>query len=153
MPTITPTFVWDKNYDNHDQVEPFYADYLKVYEELTAAGQYPYNDSFKGRIPGIEGPNEDTAIYMLQNLRSLKDMEAKVTAALEDGFVELAEWPEPGTQTKYATIVAYGFYSGGTGWYEWHAGRLMVHNRSLVVIPKGRRTRGNIVTGKVLVKA
>ena len=59
-------WTFSKDYKDLEQVGEFYPAYLAVYESLRAAGEYPYNDSFKGRIPGIEGPQEDTAIYLLQ---------------------------------------------------------------------------------------
>ena len=65
------------NYYDRVQVEEFYPAYLAVYEELKAAGKYPYNDLFNGRIPGIEGPDEDTAIYMLQGIRLVREREAR----------------------------------------------------------------------------
>lgn len=59
------SWTWDNDYRNLKQVEEFYPAYLAIYEPLRAAGQTAYNDLFKGRIPGIEGPREDTAIYLL----------------------------------------------------------------------------------------
>jgi hypothetical protein len=149
------TAVWqfNKNYKDHDQVEAFYADFLKVYEELVAAGQYPYNDSFKGRIPGAEGPDEDTAIYLLQNLRRLKELDGMIEQYIAEGGERIEHLDET---TKFASIVNYGFYMGGTGWTEWHDARLVPDQRTGApqwVLPKGKRTRGNLLQNSlVLVK-
>lgn len=147
------TFVFDKNYDNLGQVAEFLSTYLAVHAEIVAAGHYPYDDSFKGRIPGIEGPNEDTAIYLLQGTRHIMELNSRIDAAVADGFVAILAEEVTGT-TKYTGIVHYGFYSGGTGWNEWANARLvrLTEQRSTMVLPKGHRTHGSLVYGKLLVK-
>lgn len=48
-----------------------------------------------------------------------------------------------------ASIIAYG----ESGWHEWRDARLIESAFGrLAVLPKGHRTRGHMVTGKVLVK-
>ncbi len=147
------TFTFNKDYRDLGQVAEFFDRYLAVYAEITAAGQYPYDDSFKGRIPGIEGPNETTAIYLLQSTRHIMDLNAQVDAAVADGCQLLDAEGVEGT-TKYARVVQYGFCVGGTGWKEWTDARLvrMTTQRSTMVLPKGRRTHGFLVFGKLLVK-
>ncbi len=147
------TFIFNKNYKDLGQVAEFLDRYLAVYAEITGAGDYPYDDSFKGRIPGIEGPNEITAIYLLQSTRHIMELNAQIDAAVLDGCQLLDAEAVTGT-TRYARIVQYGFYVGGTGWKEWADARLvrMTTQRSTMVLPKGRRTNGFLVHGKLLVK-
>jgi hypothetical protein len=114
------------------------------------AGNYPYNDSFKGHIPGIEGPCEDNAIYLLQTLRELDELAIQVDDALRDGCKPITEIDHT---IKCETVIFYGFYMGGTGWKEWHNVRLVPGLTGLAVLPKGARTRGfNLFGGKVLAK-
>lgn len=145
------TFEWDKNYDNHEQVRPYYQDYLAVRAELEAVGNYPYNDSFKGRIPGIAGKDEGTAIYLLQGMHQRDEMYAKVDAFLNDGG-ERVEWLD---EVRRGTVIHYGFYMGGTGWREYPESRLVPRNgKPHMVIPKGKRTNGfSVWGGNVLIKA
>ena len=80
--------MFNRKYDDHQQVRPYMDEFNRVYDEIEAAGKYPYNDSFKGRIPSLAGTddkNEDTAIYMLQNLRTLDAEAAKRAAFVESG--------------------------------------------------------------------
>lgn len=148
------TFVFDKNYNNLEQVAPFWDDYVKVFEEVTADGAYPYDDSFLGRIPGIEGDNEKTAIYLLQHTRHLKDLNAQVAAAYDNGYVDFEQSMVDEKPVRFSSIVNYGFYSGGTGWKQYDEARLLrLHNGTLAVLPKGKRTNGYYLSGgKVLVK-
>jgi hypothetical protein len=147
----TDTWRFNRNYKDKTQVEPFYPAYLAVYDELHAKGEYHYNDSFRGRIPGIEGPDEDAAIYLLQQLRSLKDLDTDIERYLADGGERIETLTET---TKFASVVSYGFYVGGTGWIEWHDARIVpdMNQRPSTLLPKGKRTNGLILTGSVLVK-
>lgn len=129
----------------------FFPTYMAVYEEITAAGHYPYDSSFKGRIPGITGPSEDTAIYLLQGTRHLRELQVQIDAALADGCEPLDSLD---VETKFSRVIHYGFYMGGTGWQEWKNARLIPHDSGSIkaVLPKGKRTHGHYVSGKVLVK-
>lgn len=153
-PAEAVPFVFDKDYRNDEQVRPYMADFLRVHDEIEAAGQYPYNDSFKGRIPSLAGTdskNEDTAIYMLQNLRRL-DIEAATRAEFVEagGRKVTADDIAPG-QTLRGTVVHSGFYVGGTGWEVHEDVRLRVRvypngNRSLEFVEKGKRN-GSLISG------
>lgn len=141
------TFVFDRNYNNKEQVRPFMGDYRRVRAELEAAGAYPYNASFMGRIPGIIGPNEETAIYLLQTLHEIDEMNEKVRAFLASGGREVDELDE----VVRGTVVHYAFYSGGTGWVQYDQARLVPRGgRPHAVLPKGRRVNGHLLHGKVL---
>lgn len=147
------TFVFNKNYKDREQIAEFIDGYMAVYNELTAAGQYPYNNSFKGRIPGLAGAtdkDEDSAIYMLQTERDLRAMEAKLARYLADGWEPLTE--QPAESVKVKGVVEYGFYVGGTGWREWTDPRILPFHSSTAVLPKGKRTNGHMLGSKVLVK-
>lgn len=153
------SFAFNRDYHDTEQVAAFLPAFLEVYEELRAAGKYPYNDSFKGRIPGIEGPDEDTAIYLLQTLKHLQDQDAKIAEYLADGFEHIESVDEV---TRFSGIVNYGFCVGGTGWREWERARLVPtrspRQRAITggiggVMPKGARTRTIVLLGgKFLVK-
>lgn len=143
---------WNKDYKDLGQVEEFYPAYLARYEALRAAGQHPYNDSFKGQIPGIEGPHEDTAIYMLQTLRRVREMESIAAERRADGWrdfdpAELGDSPK-----RFAGVAEYGYNMGGDGWHEWLPARLRRYHSSLMVLRGGERTNGHLVNGRVLVK-
>lgn len=152
------TWTFNRNYDDKEQVAEFLPRFLEVKAEILDAGAYPYNDSFKGRIPGIEGPNEDSAIYLLQGAAHLQDLERKIDAYLADGFEKIDSLA---ATTKFKCVVHYGFYMGGTGWTEYKDARLIPQDRPKqaavtgnirAVLPKGRRTHGHLIHGKVLVK-
>jgi hypothetical protein len=146
------SFRFDRNYDNKDQVAEFLPEFLAVHAEITDAGEYPYNDSFKGRIPGIEGPDEDTAIYLLQTLKSLRELDALVAERLAEGYEHITALDGI---TKFRVVVHYGFYMGGTGWQQWPDARLVPpgaarYPRSWSVLPKGRRTNGVLLSHKIM---
>lgn len=83
------TFTFDRNYKNKEQVRWLMPAYLTRYEELKAAGKYPYNDEFRGYL-GIEsGKEEETAIYLCQCLRRDDEIAVKVRLALENGYVAI----------------------------------------------------------------
>ena len=108
----TTTFVWDKDYKNLDQVRPYFADFMAIYNAITGT---KYNDLFKGKIPGLIGsPNEDTGIYLLQNLAGVEEVNARIAAFLADGGYRLTE-QMPGPKER-GTLVHFGYYMGGTGW-------------------------------------
>ena len=120
-PEVLPPFVWDNDYDNNEQVRPYYAGYKAVYDEMAARGAYPYNDEFKGKIPGLEGPNEDTGIYLLQTMRSLDEVKSNVSDFRAAGGVD-SDTLEPGQEYR-GTVAAHSWYSGGTGWKTFESTR------------------------------
>lgn len=155
--TMTDGFRFNLKTDkprHRELVAPFFDAYMAVYDELQAAGQYPYNDSFIGRIPGIEGPDEHWAIYFLQVERSLRDMESKLAEAVADGCVPIAaDDLSADEQVRYERLVQYGWYMNGEGFFEYApGGRLTRFHSSLAVLPRGARTRGQLCSGKVLIK-
>lgn len=149
---MADAFLFNRDYKDHGQVADHLPAYMAVFDELTAAGRYPYDASFEGRIPGIAGRDEKTAIYLLQGLRHLNELSAQVDAAVADGFSCLPPGNVGSEPVRYREVVEYGFYMGGTGWRTWSGARLLRCRHSVVVMPKGARTNGHTVTGHLLVK-
>jgi hypothetical protein len=140
---------FNRNYNDTDQVAEFLPAFLKLLVEIESAGQYRYNDSFKGRIPGIEGPNEDSAIYLLQGLESDLQQAAKVATLIRGGYVQVTHLETP---RKFAHIVLYSTRHNGEPWGEFHDARLVPRDdgHPFAVIPKGRRTHGFSVGGRAV---
>lgn len=135
-------FVWDKNYGNTEQMRPHLADFLAVKKEITDAGKYPYNDSFKGRIQGLaESADEDVGIYLLQRLADLDTLQGRIAKFLRDGGYRLAE-QLPKTDGR-GTLVRTGWYTGGTGWGEYQHVKVTVdeHGHVLFKLPRQRNWR------------
>lgn len=145
-------WTFNRDYKDTEQVRTFLADFLTAYHDITRRGEYPYNTSFKGRIPGLANAtnkNEDAAIYLLHTLKRLDEIKARVGAALGEGFQPLDSVTEP---RRYARVVEYGFYMEGTGWREWTAARVVPYGRhGRMILAKGKRTNGHIPTGRLLV--
>lgn len=146
------SFSFNKDYNDHEQVRPYFDAYTKVYDELQAAGQYPYDSLFKGRIPGIEGPSEDTAIYMLQQMRSREALAVRRNAFEESGGKVVTADDMTEGEIRRGTVASAGFYMGGTGWTEYDKARLVKNNGRLVVLEKGKRTNGRLLQGDVLLR-
>ncbi len=87
--------VWVFNGDYHDlaQIIPFIEPYWTIYEQIKAAGKYPYNADFEGRILGLEDalPREETPIFLLQGLRRLVEGHELLAQVLADGYRRLTE--------------------------------------------------------------
>jgi hypothetical protein len=146
-------WAFNGNYKDLSQVAAFYPAYLAVYDEMRAASRYPYNDDFKGRIPGIAGPCEVTAIYLLQQLRSVREMEAQVNERKAAGWRDFDPAELAGVPLRFAGVAEYGWYHGGNGFRAWDNARLTRYGQSSVMVLTGRaRTRGHLVTGRLIVK-
>jgi hypothetical protein len=133
-------FVFNGDYHDLAQIIPFIDDYWTIYEELKAAGKYPYNDNFNGRIAGLVNalPREETPIYLLQRLRSLVEGHDLLAHVLEEGYVRLTELP---AQERFAAIVVFDqFYRP----HRYEQARVTPdrQHKPCHLLPKGRRTRG-----------
>jgi hypothetical protein len=147
--TTATTFTFDKDYDNTEQVREYLADFLAVYPEVKGDFAVAYNDRFRGRIGGIAGPDEDTAIYLLQKLKSLDELDVRVAEFLAEGGEEITDLD----RVRRGTVVHFGFYVGGTGWQQWDSARLVPRDgKPYAVLPKGKRTHGYYLTHRVLFK-
>jgi len=133
-------FVFNGDYHDLAQIIPFIEDYWTIYEELKAAGKFPYDDRFTGRISGIAGalPREETPICMLQRLRLLVEGHGLLADVLEEGYVRLTELA---AQERFAAVVVFDqFYR------RWRYEQARVtpdpQHKPCYLLPKGRRTRG-----------
>jgi len=145
---------FNKQYDDLEQVAEFLPHFVSVLNALTAAGEYRYNDSFTGRIPGIEGPDEGRAIYLLQGLDRVRTQAARVAELVQAGYVHVTE----ATHThRYGHIVLYSPNRNGGTWEEFRNARLIpsrTGSKPYAVLPKGKRANGWLVSGRnVLVSA
>lgn len=154
--TATPSpFVFDKDYRNLDQVAHLWDAYATRYQELAAAGRYPYNADFKGRIDGLvaDDKSEDTAIYLLQTMRHIREFDAEVQALKDAGYVEPDVKPRGITETRYASVafIRRNYYGGRSGTVTILSSARVIVREGVVdsVLPKGARTRGYVVGGLV----
>lgn len=158
--TTTTGFRFNKSYDDLEQVREFMPAFLARLHALEAAGKYRYNDAFKGHVPGIEGPDEDTAIYLLQGLEHQDRQGEKVAALLADGYRWLDELAE--TQ-RFTHICLVPTRRNGGEWAEYHDARVVpcsvawpngagkrTPNAPGVILPKGRRSHGYMVNDRRL---
>lgn len=146
-------FTWNKDHKDLEQVAEWLPEFTAIREEITTRGTrggYPYNDDFKGRIPGIAGPREDTAIYLLQGLFRQRIMDFLVAGWLAGGFRRLDSLD---AVTKFPRVILYK--DGGSGeWHEYLDARLVpeakprqaeVTGKISALLPKGKRTNGVLV--------
>lgn len=134
--------MWVFNGDYHDfgQIIPFIEDYWTIYEQIRAAGKYPYNADFEGRIPGLEDalPREETPIYLLQQLRRLVEGHERLAQILDAGYLRLTELA---TRERFSSVVVFDrFYAA----QRYEQARVIPdeQQRPSGVLPKGKRTRG-----------
>lgn len=141
-----PAWTFNGKYEDYSQVAAYLPRFREVLAELTARGEYRYNSSFKGRIAGIEGPGEDTAIYMLQGLEHKEAQDAKVETLLaaDHAWLDSAE----GT-TKFKHVVLVPMSRMGGAWAEFRDARVIARNgEPHAVLPKGKRTHGHLILGR-----
>lgn len=111
----TAPFVYNGDRHDNEQVRPYFADFSKILSDMEASGKFPYNDSFKGLIPGLANSDcEDRGIYMLQTMNRLDALAVKVEDFISGGGKPLTDFAEG--ETHRGTLVHYGFYMGGSGW-------------------------------------
>lgn len=137
-------------------VAPFYADYLAARRTL-GAGKHTedrtvYNDEFVGRIPGLASitsgttpENEQTGIYLLQVWHRVTVERAELAAFVESGAFAITFEDVPATGYLRGSAAVVGEYSGGTGYRVYKDVRIKrtgFKGRSLVGLPKGRRSNG-----------
>lgn len=140
-------FVFDRDYDNREQVRHLMPEYRDRRRELDAAGRFAYNAEFLN-LPGLASSadrDKDAAIYLLHGLFTLDEEAERETAFLADGgrIVDPAEFDADPALLLRGTIVHRNFYVGGTGWTEYKQARLGRHKLSYYVLPKGKRSNGH----------
>ena len=129
---------WDR-----EQVREFLPEFTALREAMAERGEYPYNDSFLGRIPGIAGDCEGTAIYLLQTLYDIERERREIEALDAEGYRPIDLLMET---TKYAHVVVHqpDYYVGGTGRIDrFEQARVVPKDgRPCAILPKGRRRNG-----------
>lgn len=133
-------WVFNGDYDDLAQIIPFIEPYWTIFEQIKAAGKYPYNSSFEGRIPGLEDalPREETPIYLLQQLRGLVEGHERLAQVLDAGYRRLTELA---TRERFSSVVVFDqFYAT----QRFADARVIPdeQHRASGVLPKGKRTRG-----------
>jgi hypothetical protein len=137
---------FNKQYADLEQVAEFLPAFLDVLAEIEGAGQYRYNAAFKGRIPGIEGAREDTAIYLLQGLERARKEAARIDELLQAGYIYVTELTET---RRYGHVVLTPTRHMGEQWAEFHDVRLVPRDgRPYGLLPKGRSVNGALVSGR-----
>ena len=139
-------FKFDGNWDNLEQVAEFYKEFKTIKDNLSG---YPYNDEFLGKITGIAGEDEKTAIYLLQQLDTENERQAKIDELQGSGYRQVE--PEDGGSIKYESVVKIGNNCSNAGVDEYPKARIWFADKQMYIVPKGNRTRGYIVWPKSLV--
>ena len=130
-----------------EQVAEWLPAFTAIRAEVIARVGYPYNDEFKGKIPGIAGEREDTAIYLLQGLYRQREMDARIAGWLTDGYRPLTSLT---AVTKFSRVILYRADRSGE-WKEYQDARLVpetkprqieVSGQIAALLPKGKRTQG-----------
>ena len=143
-------FTWNRNYEDLEQVAEWLPAFTVIRDKITGAGGYPYNDDFKGKIPGIIGDREDTAIYLLQGLYRQREMQARIDGWLADGYRKIDSVP---AVRKFAHVILYRADRSGE-YSEYQDARLVpetkprqaeVTGKISALLPKGKRTNGVLV--------
>jgi hypothetical protein len=144
------SFTWNRDYKDLEQVAQWLPEYTEVHAAAIKAEGRPYNAFFKGKIPGIAGDREDTAIYLLQGLYRQREMDARISGWLADGYRHLTELD---AVTKFPAVILYRADRSGE-WHLYEAARLVpeakpnqaaVTGKISALIPKGKRTHGVLV--------
>lgn len=144
-------FVFDGDYDNNEQVRSYFAQYGAIRAEFDAAGKYPYNADFMGKIEGLIGsPDEEAGVYLLQRMHDLDDLAARLASATEAGAIPATDLPV-GREVR-GTLIRHGWYMGGTGYSETENVRVLRDDRDRVTfkLPRQRQWRqhfGQSITG------
>lgn len=155
MTTTPAPFVFDKDYRNFEQVAHLWDAYDARHRELVAAGRYPYNADFKGKIDGLvaDDKNEDTAIYLLQVTRHIREFDAEVQALRDEGYAAPEVNSPDTTVTKYSSValIRRHYHGGRSGDVKLLSSARVIarHGEVEAVLPKGARTRGYALNGTV----
>lgn len=142
-------FVFDKDRKNKEQVRPYYAAFLIEREHVLADRGFMDISAFRGKIDGIGGPDEDTAIYLLGTMHDLDAMKVNVADFVEAGGVD-GETLEPGREYR-GTVARYGWYSGGTGWQVSESARAVYYPGHGVRITEKNKRQGYILSGSTMI--
>lgn len=140
-------FKFDKNYNNLNQVRPFYEEFKKIKEKLQKSGNhmYKYNSTYKGRIKGIAGEDEMTAIYLLQHLQTAENREYTIKHLIESGFKEITLKNKAET-VKYKEVIQVGTSYSDDDVKKFEGARVHFSDTGrglkIWILPKGARVKG-----------
>ncbi len=147
-------FRFDGDYGNPEQVRPYLEVFLRRREELDEAALYPDNDIFRGHIPGIEGPDDSAAFWLLRLLADLDEIAARREEFIASGAREVTIADLAPGQVLRGTVVQCGFHRRGTGWVRFDSARVRLERGRMFLLEKGRRTHGRwLVGGTVLLRS
>lgn len=130
-------FTFNKDYEDLDQVKGFYEEFKEIKNSIEGRA---YNSMFEGKIAGIAGDDEKTAIYLLQQLDTANRRQAKINELLQKGYSEVV--PEDGGMNKYESVVKVGNGYSKAGVNEYPKARIAFADKRMYIVPKGNRTRG-----------
>lgn len=133
-------FVFDKDYNNLEQVAQFYPEFIAIHEELVSQKTFPSNSQFRGKIAGLAGGSEDTGIYLLQQLKTTKMREYKILELQKSGYKQITS--QQGGNAKYESVVKVGNDYSMAGTNEYPKARVWFADGRMYIVPKGNRTRG-----------
>lgn len=133
-------FTFNDNYDDLDQVKPFYAQFKKIKDTIEGIA---YNSLFTGKIPGIAGEHESKAIFLLQHLDTEYERQTKIKYLLANGYKPAQ--PQEGGMEKFASVVKVGNDNSRAGFNEYPGGKIWYADKKMYIVPKHNRTRGFFV--------
>lgn len=130
-------FKFDGNYHNLEQVSQYYDEFKKIKDGIEGMA---YNSLFVGKIAGLAGDNEDTGIYLLQQLDTENERQAKIKELLDNGYSKVQ--PEDGGHRKYESVIKVGNDNSRAGVNEYPKAKIWFADKRMFIVPKGNRTRG-----------
>lgn len=131
-------FKFNKNYEDLSQVQSFYSEFRDIKESLDS---FAYNSCFKGKIKGIRGEDEDTAIYLLQQLDTELELTSKLNKFKADGYRVIK--PEAGGFKKFNSVVRLGNDRSRADHNEYPEARVFfADDKFMYIVPKRNRTKG-----------
>jgi len=138
-------FKFNKDYEDLEQVKTYYSKFKKIYDNLKAKGEYPYNNYFEGKIKGIEGNDEKTAIYLLQQLRREINRQKKIQELKDKGFKEIKTLPK---EQKFDDIIVVGTNYSIDSTKEFEKARIFEEDKgNFFILPKGHSNSGFRIFG------
>ena len=136
-------FKFNGNYEDLEQVKEFYPEFRELFNEKIKKGEYPYNSSFRGKIEGIKGKDEDVAIYLLQHVQTRENRKNKIKALLESGFEEIKDIKDG--EKKFERVIVVGTDYSSDSVIEFDKARILREpgkRETLFILPKGKRRKG-----------
>lgn len=149
MTATLTTFTFDRNYNNLDQVRPYYPAFLAHTNTLLNAGEQPSNDLFIGHNPALAGPDEDIAIHLLQQLAGREKVRLHREAFAALGGVPVETLDLSAGKAYRGTIAEFGYKNGGVGSRSEDLVRIIGRQGGFYVISHGRRNGRFVAAGSL----